>query len=56
MTLTLRPLPPPTIICWVCAATYKDPGGDDSAWRCRKCEAVLTRDEEQTPRLTELQE
>lgn len=46
----LQPFSQPTIICQACGAAYKDPGGDDSAWRCRKCDAMLERDKEPAPR------
>ena len=33
----------PIIKCEKCGADHMDPGGDDRAWRCRKCEAPVRR-------------
>jgi hypothetical protein len=38
-----KPVPKLVIVCGSCGAQYLDPGGDASPWRCRVCEAVLSR-------------
>ena len=34
---------PLTVICAKCGTAHLDVPGDTSTWRCRKCDAPLTR-------------